>query len=116
MLSLTHIPHTDGHNNKHRQHQQYNIIEGIVKVEQVMVMVLFLEVIVVLLDHHVLPADHAGFSHPEEHLIVYFRALVDQAELCCVAVGHLLVELSVEEEGDEEPVGSDEPVGPILHE
>jgi len=78
------------------------------------IVVLVDEQIVVFLDEHVLATCQFGSLDLFHYLVVYFGTLVDQFEFGLVAVSHAPIELSLEEEGNDEPVDTDETIGRTL--
>ena len=57
-ISRVHIIDANGHNNQNRQHQNGDIVQTSIIVEQSMIGILFDKVVIIGLYYSILPADH----------------------------------------------------------
>lgn len=79
-----------------------------------MIVILFFKIVIIFLNHDILPADHPRLPHPKQHFVIYLWSFVDKAEFRSITMRHLLVEFPMQQESNKEPVHPDETIGPIL--
>lgn len=81
-----------------------------------MVVVLLYEKIVVLLNYQVFMVNYLCLLYPSEQLVVNLRSLIDEPQLCLVAVDHLGIQLPLYQEGDDEPIDPNKAVYMVFSE
>ena len=109
-LILIGIEDGDGGHHKDGQHEQSDVIVCHVAVENVMIVILVDEKIIIFLSDDVLPPNKLGRFELIQEMVVEIRPVLNQPQLCSVAMHHSAIKFSLQQKGYQEPVYANEAI------